>query len=515
MTKGTVDPRARCYPQPSRMLSHRLFALSCRLLGLAVLASVALPGAAQAAALGGQQSPAASPAFHYFPQTGHLVAGPFKTFFDTHGGLDVFGLPRTEAIQEDGMTVQYFQRARMEWHPRANRVELGLLGSILTAGRQFPPVPEVANGPGVRYFPETSHTVHDAFLSYFNSRGGVEVFGYPISEERVEGGFRVQYFQRARMEWHPELPPAYSVSLTLLGDQYIDKNLAGSSWLARVPPPTLVAQGLSNFATSPPNRVHNVLLMASKLNGVVVPDGGVFSFDAVMGDVTAAAGWREGLVINGNQTEAGLGGGICQVSTTAFRAAFWAGLPIVERHDHVYPVPYYTQGGAPEGFDATVWSPTLDLKFRNDTGAPLLIATRANLQTMNLRVELYGKKVDRVVQMQGPFFSQRVPHPAARYVMDSTLAAGQVEQTDWPHDGLNVVINRVVTQGTAVHVDRFASHYVPWAAVYHVGPQPAPAPTAVPSATPEVSATDGGSSIASPGGTPMATIPDLSAGLGY
>ncbi|SRR5579884_782227 len=417
-------------------------------------------------------------AIRWFPETGHSLGGNFREFFEAHGGLDAFGFPRTEPVQENGFLVQYFQRARMEWHPEINQVQLSLLGSMLAQGRTFDAAKPVPNTADVRYFKETSHTVHHAFLKYFDSRGGLEQFGYPISDEIVEDGFRVQYFQRARFEWHPELPPAYSVSLALLGDQYITKNLAGSGWLAPVSQPQLIAEGVSNFAGSPNNRVFNIRLMAKRLNGTVVPDGATFSFNQIMGDVGADAGWAEGLVIIGDSTEKGLGGGICQVSTTTFRAAFWAGLPVLERHDHAYPVPYYTQGGAPEGFDATVWSPNLDFKFVNDTGAPITITTRVDAPTSQLFVDFYGKPVNRNVEMVGPLISNRKPALPDKYVTDRKLAPGQVEQTDWAHDGFDVLLKRTISMPDGqVKTDDFKSHYVQWRNIYHVGPSPNPSPS--------------------------------------
>jgi VanW like protein len=456
-----------------------------RLISVLALGLALLPGTAFAAAAP-QSTPtdatrAGAAAIRFFPETGHTLGGNFRDYFEAHGGLDAFGFPRTEPVSEGGFLVQYFQRARMEWHPDVSQVQLSLLGSIMTQGRAFATVPPVANGPEIHYFPETGHTVHHAFLAYYNARGGLEQFGFPISEETTENGFTVQYFQRARMEYHPELPPAYSISLTLLGDQYIAKNLAGSGWLAPVSAPRLISEGVSNFAYSPANRVINIKLMAKKLNGVTVPDGSTFSFDQIMGDVGVDAGWAEGLVIVGDETDPGLGGGICQVSTTTFRAAFWAGVPIVERHDHAYPVPYYTQGGAPEGFDATVWSPTLDFKFRNDTGAPLTITTRVDTASSQLYVDFYGKPVNRKVDMVGPFTSNRKPALPDKYVADKTIAPGQVDQTDYAHDGFDVSLKRTVTTPDGqVATDSFPSHYVPWRNIFHVAPgspQLAPPPS--------------------------------------
>jgi SpoIID/LytB domain protein len=166
----------------------------------------------------------------FFAQTGHNVGGAFLRFYQERGGLDTFGYPRTEEILEDGQTVQYFQRARFEYHmDKAGtpyEVQLALFGDALTTGRRpFPTVAPFANSADHVFFAETGHGLHYAFLKYWQDRGGLDVFGYPISEEMTENGFTVQYFQRARFEYHPELPEAYAVSLGLLGDQTLIQRL--------------------------------------------------------------------------------------------------------------------------------------------------------------------------------------------------------------------------------------------------------------------------------------------------
>lgn len=166
------------------------------------------------------------PTEQYFPETGHTVRGEFLDFFNAHGGLRIFGFPITEEFLLNGRTVQYFQRARMELYPEnpaAQRVKLGLLGEEL--GKRVPG--ESASGPNTyfqRYFPETGHTVIYAFLSFFDNNGGAEIFGYPISEYGPENGKGriVQYFQRARMEWYPELAPEQRVQLADLGSIHFD-----------------------------------------------------------------------------------------------------------------------------------------------------------------------------------------------------------------------------------------------------------------------------------------------------
>jgi hypothetical protein len=171
-----------------------------------------------------------TPPIKYFPETGHSVRGEFLDFFETYGGLAVFGYPLTDEFPQNGRRVQYFQKVRMEWHPEfpePYNVQLGLLGDEL--GYRKPPISEEekppANYPQRRYYPETGHTVSFAFLTYFDEHGGLDVFGYPITEFLIERGYIVQYFQRACLEWHPENPHPYKVQLGLLGEIDINKKL--------------------------------------------------------------------------------------------------------------------------------------------------------------------------------------------------------------------------------------------------------------------------------------------------
>ena len=167
---------------------------------------------------------AASPDTAFFPQTNHSVSFGFKHFFDTRGGLDVFGFPTTEEIRENGWTVQYFQRARFEYHPEfagtRYEVELGLLGD-LTAGQTFD---KATDAPGGRFYKETSHNLSGPFLKFFDTHGGLDIFGYPTSEPFQRNGFTVQYFQRARFELHGS-----EVQLGLLGDEYLAQRAAASA----------------------------------------------------------------------------------------------------------------------------------------------------------------------------------------------------------------------------------------------------------------------------------------------
>lgn len=170
----------------------------------------------------------------YFSQTGHHVRGDFLRYWWTRGGLDIFGFPLTEELTINGRTVQYFERARFEHHPENPdkfKVLLTLAGNEVVRGRTeaaFKPYPadlKVENTPDRRFFPETGHTLAYGFKAFWEKNGGLEIFGYPISEEFTEGGYTVQYFERARFEYHPEhRGTRYEVQLGLLGTQLAERD---------------------------------------------------------------------------------------------------------------------------------------------------------------------------------------------------------------------------------------------------------------------------------------------------
>ena len=185
--------------------------------------------AARPAAPGG--SP---PDRRYFPETGHWLAAGFKHFWEANGGLATFGYPLTEEFQEvnpaDGQvyTVQYFERARFEYHPEHRgtpfEVQLGLLGRQVTAGRSDPPFTPVEAAPDAAacvFFPAVGHSVCGAARAFWEARGGTAIFGLPISQPFAEGGQQVQYFERARFELRGE-----AVGLGLLGREVLRPSLA-------------------------------------------------------------------------------------------------------------------------------------------------------------------------------------------------------------------------------------------------------------------------------------------------
>ncbi|MER3479562.1 MAG: vancomycin resistance protein [Meiothermus sp.] len=228
-----------------------------------------------------------------------------------------------------------------------------------------------------------------------------------------------------------------------------------------------LATAETDYRGSHPNRIHNLRLAASRLDGLLIPPG-VFSFNRALGEVSEQAGYKEAYVILGDRTEQGVGGGVCQVSTTFFRAAYFAGLPILERHPHSYLVRYYT----PPGLDASVFQPYLDLRVENDTPGHLYV--QSSIQGTRLRFHLFGTK-DRAVRLEGPVITDREPPLAERRILDPSLPPDAVKQVDFAAEGMTVYWKRVVRyQSGKERVDGLQSRYKPWGAVFLVGPRPEP-----------------------------------------
>ena len=232
----------------------------------------------------------------------------------------------------------------------------------------------------------------------------------------------------------------------------------------------LISEGVSYFRNSSSGRANNIAVASARYNGVIVPPGEIFSFNEHLGEVSAATGYEESVIIWGDRTRVGIGGGVCQVSTTAFRAAFEAGYPIIARYAHGFRVSWYEP---PVGLDATVYAPQVDLQFLNDSSYYLLIETDVDEATATLKFFFYSTRPDYTVEMEGPFESNVMPHPEPIYEKDPSLAPGQMVQVEWPKDGLDVTVYRVLKKdGQEIRRDTFFSHYLPWAARYRVGPEP-------------------------------------------
>ncbi len=234
----------------------------------------------------------------------------------------------------------------------------------------------------------------------------------------------------------------------------------------------LIGRGTSKFTGSIASRVFNVGHASGKLNGVLIPPDTVFSFDDTVGDVSQLTGYKQAYIIQNGRTILGDGGGLCQVSTTLFRAALNAGLPIMERRAHAYRVGYYEQDSGP-GLDATVYVPTTDFKFKNDTPNTILIQTIFDAKAMTLAFELYGTKDGRVATITKPVITRQIAPPEDKYIDDPTLAAGKVNQVEHKAWGATVKFDyKVERNGETIYEKIFTSNYQPWGNVFMKGVGP-------------------------------------------
>lgn len=230
-----------------------------------------------------------------------------------------------------------------------------------------------------------------------------------------------------------------------------------------------IAEGKSDYTHSIPERIHNLTLAASKFNGVLIPKGAIFSFNKTVGDISSLTGYKPAYIIKEGKTILGDGGGVCQVSTTLFRAALNAGLPIIERNTHAYRVGYYENDSQP-GFDATVFAPTVDLKIKNDTPSYILIETEIDIENNLLFFKFYGKKDDRRVEISKATVYDVVPPLEPKYQDDPTLKKGVTKQVDFAAGGAKAIFSYKVFRNNKLMIDeKFFSNYRPWAAVYLVG----------------------------------------------
>ncbi len=231
-----------------------------------------------------------------------------------------------------------------------------------------------------------------------------------------------------------------------------------------------ISIGYSEFPGSIPGRIHNVALAASKLNGVLIAPGDTFSFNKTVGDISAATGYQSAYIIKDGRTVLGDGGGVCQVSTTVFRAALNAGLPITERHEHSYRVHYYEDDGSKAGLDATVFNPTEDLRFINDTASYILIQTKTDTDNLTLTVEFYGAPDGRKAEILNHVVGGIVAPPPPLYQDDPTLPVGVIRQVDFAAWGAKAsFLYRVTKNGVVQTEQTFSSNYRPWQAVFLKG----------------------------------------------
>jgi vancomycin resistance protein YoaR len=230
----------------------------------------------------------------------------------------------------------------------------------------------------------------------------------------------------------------------------------------------LLGVGKSNFGGSPVNRRHNIRVGAEAVNGTLIPPGEEFSLLKTLGTIDRSTGYRQELVIKGNQTIPEYGGGLCQIGTTTFRGTLAAGLPVTARRNHSYSVPYYYDAQGKPGTDATIYDPAPDYRFKNDTGNHVLITTR--IEGDDLFFEYWGTNDGRTIEQSETRTWDYVPPPETKYVETLDLAVGETKCTESPHAGIKAAFDYIVTyaDGTS-NEETFKSQYRPWQEVCLIG----------------------------------------------
>lgn len=238
----------------------------------------------------------------------------------------------------------------------------------------------------------------------------------------------------------------------------------------------LVFAYTSYFRGSSADRVQNIKAASASFHGLLIPPGGVLSMSDELGDISLDNGYAEALIILGDETIKGVGGGVCQVSTALFRTVYYAGFEILERHAHAYRVGYYEQTASGHnqdlaGLDATVFVPLVDFKFRNDTDHWLLMETYVSSSNSSLTWKFYSTSDGRVVDSETSGLTNIVEAPDPVYRENPELPSGTVKQVDYAVDGADVVVRRTVTRnGSILYQDTFSTHYEAWRDIYEYGP---------------------------------------------
>lgn len=234
----------------------------------------------------------------------------------------------------------------------------------------------------------------------------------------------------------------------------------------------LIGKAVTTFTGSPKNRISNIKNGVKFISGSLIESGEEFSTLGALGAVDDTTGYLPELVIKGDRTQPEFGGGLCQVSTTLFRAVMNAGLPITARQNHSYRVSYYEKDGngvkIGPGLDATVYQPKPDLRFRNDMATPVLII--GYVVGDKVTFELYGTKDGRTSMIDGPHLLTEVPAGDPVYIPSPLLPQGQTKQVETPHPGGTAVASYgIIYADGRTDSQVFHSRYRPWPAKFLVG----------------------------------------------
>ena len=257
---------------------------------------------------------------------------------------------------------------------------------------------------------------------------------------------------------------------------YLNPDITDDKTAADLGITELVSSYTSYFRGSSPDRVQNIKIASGEFHGLFIAPGQTFSMASAMREVTLDNGYAEAVIIVGDRSVKGVGGGVCQVSTTLFRTVLYAGLPVNERHAHAYRVGYYEQTSSGHnanlaGLDATVYVPIVDFRFTNDTPYWLLMETYVNPGSSSLTWKFYSTSDGRSVDLQASGITNEVDAPPPLYKENPDLAKGEIKQVDWEAKGADVSVVRTVYKDGAIYFqDTFYTHYQPWQAIFEYGP---------------------------------------------
>ncbi|OGZ58241.1 MAG: hypothetical protein A3B96_00995 [Candidatus Spechtbacteria bacterium RIFCSPHIGHO2_02_FULL_43_15b] len=234
----------------------------------------------------------------------------------------------------------------------------------------------------------------------------------------------------------------------------------------------LIGKATTPFTGSPANRIWNIQNGTKFLSGLLVAPGEEFSTVGALGEIDNTTGYLPELVIKGDSTIPEFGGGLCQVSSTLFRAVLNSGLPVTERRNHSYRVPYYEYDGMGNyigpGLDATIYSTNPDFKFKNDTSSHILI--QGYVEGDRVTFELYGTSDGRRSEIEGPRTLSSTPPGDPIYIETDTLPEGQTKKIDSAHPGgVAAALYKIIYSDGKEEIQEFKSYYRNWPEKYLIG----------------------------------------------
>ncbi len=230
----------------------------------------------------------------------------------------------------------------------------------------------------------------------------------------------------------------------------------------------LVGVGYSNYSGSIGARVYNINFAIKMFNGLIIEPGEVFSFNDHIGNVEIKNGWKLAKIIQGDEIVDGVGGGVCQVSTTMFRAALTSGIEITERHGHSIQVSYYLDKKYPNhGLDATIYIGSKDLKFKNNFDKAILIQAYTT-ESGDVYIKFYGSSDGRKVEISKPVSYGYNSAPAV-FEVSANLAPGEKELKQKSVTGFQTDFTRTISNNEEVKKEVFHTNYKSFPAKYLIG----------------------------------------------